>query len=216
MIPAPNRPESLKTVVRERILAGRYRPGEWIREAELQREFGCSNGPVREALQAAVADGIAERAAFRGVRVIDLSDAEIVALFEVRSALLGFAAELAARRAGPETARSGALLKAVLSEQSDETGATARWLSGDLSRWVFDLAGNARLREAYERPLLQSLLYVAAARKHGGVETDALLTYAFDVIEAIVAQRPTRARNAVRRLTEQTLWHLQQQKEPTR
>lgn len=205
--------KTLKAVVRERILTGRYRPGEWIREAELQREFRCSNGPVREALQAAVADGIAERAPFRGVRVIDLSETEIVELFEVRSALLGFAAELAARRCGADAAESAARLKTALSESSADTAAPARWLSGDLSRWVFELAGNARLQEAYERPLLQSLLYVAVARKNDDVEHGALVNYAFAVVDAIVAKRATRARNAVRLLTDKTLWYLRRQKE---
>jgi DNA-binding GntR family transcriptional regulator len=197
----------LKTIVRQRILAGEYRPGAWIREVELQREFGLSNGPVREALQAAVADGLAERAPFRGVRVIDLSEREIVELFEVRYALLGFAAELAAQRAGPEAGRSAAALKASLRKASTEDEAADLWLRGDLSHWVFELAGNARLREAYERPLLQSLLYVAVARRQKRVRA-ALLPFVVAVIDAIAGGKPAQARRAVRALTLQTLRYL--------
>jgi DNA-binding GntR family transcriptional regulator len=201
------RVEWLKMVVRKRILAGEYRPGSWIREVELQREFGLSNGPVREALQSAVADGLAERAPFRGVRVIDLSEREIVELFEVRFALLGFAAELAAERAGPDIADGAAALKASLEQAAIENESADLWLRGELSHWVFELAGNARLREAYERPLLQSLLYVAMARQKKGVRAE-LLAPVFDVIDAVAQRQPVKARRAVRALTLQTLRYL--------
>jgi DNA-binding GntR family transcriptional regulator len=194
-------------VIRKRILAGEYRPGSWIREVELQREFGLSNGPVREALQSAVADGLAERAPFRGVRVIDLSEREIVELFEVRFALLGFAAELAAERAGPDIADGAAALKASLEQAAIENESADLWLRGELSHWVFELAGNARLREAYERPLLQSLLYVAMARQKKGVRAE-LLAPVFGVIDAIAQRQPVKARRAVRALTLQTLRYL--------
>ena len=197
----------LKMVVRKRILAGEYRPGSWIREVELQREFGLSNGPVREALQSAVADGLAERAPFRGVRVIDLSEREIVELFEVRFALLGFAAELAAERAGAAAQASAAELKATVHKAASDDPAADVWLRGDLSHWVFELAGNERLREAYERPLLQSLLYVAVARKQERVRI-ALVPAVVDVIDAIANGQAAQAREAVRALTLQTLRHL--------
>jgi DNA-binding GntR family transcriptional regulator len=199
--------QRLKTIVRQRILAGHYRPGSWIREVELQREFGLSNGPVREALQSAVADGLAERAPFRGIRVIDLDEHQLVELFEVRYALLGTAAELAAERAGPDVTRSAAALKQTLQDDSGGRGADDAWLRGDLSQWVFALAGNARLRDAYERPLLQSLLYVAVARKRER-ERDVLLPYVVAVIDAIVGREPLQARRAVRDLARQTLRYL--------
>jgi DNA-binding GntR family transcriptional regulator len=201
------RVQSLGTVVRRRILAGEYRPGAWIREVELQREFGLSNGPVREALQSVVADGLAERAPFRGVRVIDLNEREIVELFEVRFALLGFAAELAAESARPDAEQSAAELKATLHQAASNDVAADVWLRGDLSNWVFTLAGNARLREAYQRPLLQSLLYLGVARKQERVR-EALVRPVVDVIDAIVGRRPVDARSAVRALTLQTLQYL--------
>jgi DNA-binding GntR family transcriptional regulator len=197
--------------LRARILGGTYPPGTWIREAELQREFDVSNGPVREALQHAVADGLAERAPFRGIRVIELSDHEITELFEVRYALLGFAAELAAQRAGPQVIESAVVLKATIAagtagSEGDVVGAH---LHGDFSHWVFDLARNPRLAEAYQRPLMQSLLYVMIARKHGA-EGDALIPSVYRVIDAIAAGEPSRARRAVRTLTDQTLRYLRE------
>ena len=158
-------------------------------------------------MQSAVADGLAERAPFRGVRVIDLSEREIVELFEVRFALLGFAAELAAERAGAAAQASAAELKATVHKAASDDTAADVWLRGDLSHWVFELAGNERLREAYERPLLQSLLYVAVARKQERVRI-ALVPAVVDVIDAIANGQAAQAREAVRALTLQTLRHL--------
>jgi DNA-binding GntR family transcriptional regulator len=198
----------LRAIIRNRIISGEYRPGAWIREVELQREFSLSNGPVREALQSTVADGLAERAPFRGVRVIDLDETELAELFEVRFVLLGSAAELAAERAGADVEQRAAALKESLRNALRDGNDPDLWFAGDLSHWVFELAGNARLREAYKRPLMQSLVYVAVARKRDP-DRDALLPYAFAVIDAIAQRRPSRARRAVRELTDQTLRHLQ-------
>jgi DNA-binding GntR family transcriptional regulator len=199
---------SLTMAVRARVITGHYPPGSWIREVELQREFGVSNGPVREALQNAVADGIAERVPFRGVRVIDLSERQIVELFEVRFALLGFAAELAAAKATPATAESAARIRSALEPARTEE-APDILVYGDFSLWVFELAGNPCLAEAYKRPHLQSRIYIGIARKHHDYR-DVLIPYVEVVIDAIVAGRVTEARNAVRALTLQTLHHVRE------
>jgi DNA-binding GntR family transcriptional regulator len=201
------RVQSLRLIVQDRIVSGQYRPGSWIREAELQREFGLSNGPVREALQGVVGDGLAERAAFRGVRVIDLNEREIDELFEVRFALLGFAAERAAEHAGTGARRSAELLKTKLRKSSTQNRDARTWLGGELSHWVLGLAANSRLQGTYERILLQSLIYVALARKQDG-ERDALLNRAYDVIDAVVEGQAAKARDAVGALNLQTLRYL--------
>ena len=56
-----SRADWLADILRKRVMAGVYKPGERIRESTLQQEFGISNGPTREALQKIVVDGISER-----------------------------------------------------------------------------------------------------------------------------------------------------------
>jgi DNA-binding GntR family transcriptional regulator len=198
---------SLYLIIQKRILTGRYLPGSRIREVDLQHEFGISNGPVREALQLATADGLVERAPFRGVRVIELNDMQLVELFQVRQILLGAAAELAARRASPSAIASAAdLKKRFLGDVRGD--AVAPWSPGDLSRWVFDHAGNQRLAESYRRPLLQSLIYVNAALNRRGPFTDVLGHYVVELIDAIAAGDPAAARHAAYELTSQTLREL--------
>src|SRR5262249_4954416 len=140
------RPDWLTRVLEERIVKGICKPGDWIRENELQREFELSNGPVREALQRLVAAGILERSPWKGVRVVELSEAEIVELFELRLALLEYAAELAARRAPPEVLAEAKTVRANLRK------ALARVRKGDLAlinaeliEWILRGAGNKRI-----------------------------------------------------------------------
>src|ERR1700677_2448833 len=97
----PSCAEWLFVILRDRVVSGELKPGQHIREVTIQHEFGVSNGPVREALQALVASGLAERPQRRGVRVVALSDEEIIQLFEVRLALFETAVLLAAKR-GPQ------------------------------------------------------------------------------------------------------------------
>src|ERR1700691_392205 len=90
------RAEWLAGLLRERLWSGAYRPHQWLREAMLRAEFRLSNGPVREALQMLVGEGLLERVPYCGIRVAALSEAEIVALFQLRLGLLEIAAALAA------------------------------------------------------------------------------------------------------------------------
>jgi len=80
----------------KRIIAGRYAPGEWLRQEEISTLLGVSQTPVREALDLLVAAGLAERVPYRGVRVLQLSTIEIVDAYVMRLVLESAAARLAA------------------------------------------------------------------------------------------------------------------------
>jgi DNA-binding GntR family transcriptional regulator len=81
------------------IIAGRYKPGERVREQEIANRLGVSRGPVREALRLCEQDGMVEVVPWRGAKVVELRPAEVDDLFEVLSALMGLVARLAASHA---------------------------------------------------------------------------------------------------------------------
>jgi len=198
----------LAGILRERILGGVYEPGERIREVQLRTEFGFSNGPIREALQAIVADGLAERAPWHGVRVKRLDEQELIDLFQVRLALLEYAAELAARRASDRLTESAAALKQELDagfrriEHSDSHPS----FNGGLSQWLLTAAGNKALHALWDKTMLQTLIYVNASlmRSHGR-KSRALISR---LIDTICAGDVAAARTAARALTRQTLVDL--------
>lgn len=103
---APDEPQSLNDKVRESlrdaILEGRFKPGDRLVEGRLAEMFGVSRNPVREALKALNNEGLITIAPRRGAVVTELSDGEAADVVELRAALEGFSAKLAARRLTPE------------------------------------------------------------------------------------------------------------------
>jgi DNA-binding GntR family transcriptional regulator len=91
--------------VRADIVHGVLRPNQRIVEAELAERLGVSRTPVRETLQRLVLDGLVRRE--RGGWVVHEHSAdEIRAIYEVRAALEGYAAFLAAGRATEDQLRA--------------------------------------------------------------------------------------------------------------
>jgi DNA-binding GntR family transcriptional regulator len=197
----------LADILRRRILSGEYRPGERIRETQLRAEFGFSNGPIREALQAIVADGLAERAPWHGVRIKMLGERQIVELFQVRLALLEYAAELAARNRSPSLVESAAQLGRSLDEGFSAIGkADHPSFNGRLSQWLLASAGNEALRAIWDKTMLQTLVYVnASLAKNRGSKSRPLI---HRLIDRICSGDVAAARATARALTQQTLADL--------
>jgi DNA-binding GntR family transcriptional regulator len=95
-------PTAVTDVLREAILDGALRPGEWLREGDLARILSVSRTPVREALSRLVEEGLAAKTAHQGVVVATLTFDDVLALYAVREQLEGLAARLAATRGGPQ------------------------------------------------------------------------------------------------------------------
>jgi DNA-binding GntR family transcriptional regulator len=206
--PTMSRGEWLADIVKDRILNGVYQPGERILESDLQQEFSFSNGPVREALQLVVAATLAERSPWQGVRVVTLTSAEIGELFQVRTALLEYIAERAASFGSKETLVRGADLKRRLKATFAEAASTGTSpaFSGELSAWLLEGAGNSMLRQMWDSITLRSRIYVNdALRKKANTES---LDRLSDLIDAVGARDPQKARQAARALTQHLLIQL--------
>ena len=93
------------------VLEGKLPPGEWLRQETIAASFGVSHITVRDALNRLVAEGLAVRTPYKGVRVIELSAADLREVYTLRAELEGWAAELAApHMTHVELARMRALL----------------------------------------------------------------------------------------------------------
>jgi DNA-binding GntR family transcriptional regulator len=83
--------------IRKAIVEGEIVAGSKISEPELARRYGISRGPLREAIGRLEACGLVERKPNVGARVVALSSEQLLEIFEVREALEGMAARLAAQ-----------------------------------------------------------------------------------------------------------------------
>lgn len=92
--------------LRDAIIDGRLQPGQWLRQEALAQELGLSQMPVREALRRLVAEGLAERIPYRGVRVVEFTPADISDIFTVRLVLEGLAVRYATPLISPQTIKT--------------------------------------------------------------------------------------------------------------
>jgi DNA-binding GntR family transcriptional regulator len=94
--------EEIYDALHRQIIAGKYGPGDWLRQEEIASQMGVSMTPVREALDLLVAKGIAERVPYRGVRVREMSAKDIVEAYGMRLMLEAMIAREAAQNITPE------------------------------------------------------------------------------------------------------------------
>lgn len=85
--------------IRQAIRSRRFRSGDRLVESELAQMLGLSRTPIREALLRLQAQGLAEQHAHRGFSVIEFDHAMLLELYQMREALEGTAARLAAKGA---------------------------------------------------------------------------------------------------------------------
>jgi DNA-binding GntR family transcriptional regulator len=102
--------------LRREIVEGRFAPGRRMREIELAQRLGISRTPTRQALSRLELEGLLALRPRSGLVVSVLDMDAVEELYEMRSALEGTAAAMAARHASP---RDLALLAKLL---DDETG----------------------------------------------------------------------------------------------
>ncbi|MEQ9124065.1 MAG: GntR family transcriptional regulator, partial [Alphaproteobacteria bacterium] len=81
-----------------RIVDGRLSPGDRLDEASIAREFEVSRTPVREALQALTAAGLAYKLRHRGVLVASMPRNRLRDMFEVMADMEALCAGYAAER----------------------------------------------------------------------------------------------------------------------
>lgn len=84
--------------LREAIINGTLKPGDRLMELQLAEQMGVSRTPVREAIRKLELEGFVAMVPRKGAYVSDISVKDVVDIFEVRAALEGLAAGLAAER----------------------------------------------------------------------------------------------------------------------
>src|ERR1700712_3780896 len=81
----------------EAIADGTLPPGERIRQAELADRLGVSRQPVSHALHLLKRQGLVEETGRQGLRIVPLDPFRVMQLYQVREAIDGLAARLAAQ-----------------------------------------------------------------------------------------------------------------------
>jgi DNA-binding GntR family transcriptional regulator len=88
--------------LREAIIKGVIAPGEKLNEPKLAEQYKVSRGPLREAIRRLVAMRLVRHVPHIGATVVTLDLADVMELYDVREALEGKAAGLAAQNMSAE------------------------------------------------------------------------------------------------------------------
>src|SRR5215213_5415749 len=87
----PVQPRTMVEQAAEAIVAaaagGAFLPGDRLVEAEIARDLGISRVPVREALRLLESQGIVNSTPYKGMRLMEVTNAGVAALMRVRLAL---------------------------------------------------------------------------------------------------------------------------------
>ncbi|MEJ2693549.1 MAG: GntR family transcriptional regulator, partial [Candidatus Thiodiazotropha sp.] len=103
--------DRLFDALQQAIVEGEIPQGSKISEPELARRHGVSRGSLREAIARLEARKLVERKPNLGARVVTLSYEQLIEIFQLREALEGMAARLAAQNmSGREIEELQALL----------------------------------------------------------------------------------------------------------
>lgn len=137
--------------IRDDILSGALAPGAQLNEMEMALEFGVSRGPLREAMQRLIQEGLLRSEPHRGVFVPDFTEADMADIYFVRAAL-----EAAAVRrivAGGHRGEVAERLTAI-AEGMDRAMKAGDWgAGGELDfayhRALVEAAGSERLSRTY-------------------------------------------------------------------
>jgi DNA-binding GntR family transcriptional regulator len=183
VLPHESLSEKVKQAIIERVLDGTYPPGTRLLELALAREFGISQGPVREALRELSATRLVESRPRRGTFVRAASQEDLAEVYLVRMAL-----EEIAGRYGMETlhADPSPLYRALeRMRAAADAGDLREFVRGSVEfhRVVVAAAGNRLLLEIWDSLHVEARTMATVVRGHvdlhAGAEMHAPLVEAF-------------------------------------
>ncbi|WP_338749046.1 GntR family transcriptional regulator [Janibacter alittae] len=90
--------EHIAGELRAAIMSGSLEPGDQLGEADLAERFSVSRGPLREAMQRLVSEGVLEAIANRGVFVAELTLDDVRDVYRTRSVIERGAIEVVLRQ----------------------------------------------------------------------------------------------------------------------
>jgi DNA-binding GntR family transcriptional regulator len=89
---------ALANRLRDEISSGALPPGVRIIEGTWGRKLGVAQGSIREAINLLAQEGFVTKVSGRSARVVSLNERDVLHLYEIRGAIEGLAARLAATR----------------------------------------------------------------------------------------------------------------------
>lgn len=159
--------ELIADQLRAAIMYGVFAPGTQLGEAELAARFAVSRGPLREAMQRLVQEGLLRGERHRGLFVIDLSAPDVRDIYLARLAIERMSCQLIMQgNRGEAVARlSEALLTLVAAAQGRDRNAMSD-ADQAFHQTLVSCSGNSRLERMAQTLLVETRMCLAALQEH--------------------------------------------------
>lgn len=156
--------EIIAAQLRSAIMYGVLAPGTQLGESELAARFAVSRGPLREAMQRLVQEGLLRGERHRGLFVIDLSASDVRDIYLARLAIERMACQLImAGNRGEAVARLSEALAKLLAAGDRNAMSDA---DQAFHQTLVSCSGNTRLERMAQTLLVETRMCLAALQKH--------------------------------------------------
>ena len=197
-----NSSKSKKNIVYEnlkkRIITQTLKPGDPLNEGALSKELKTSKTPVREALQHLEKDGFVENIPGKGSFVSRISVQDVREIFEIREILECEVVKRAALKNDPD--KIEIIKKKFETESNGDKNSRNQLKAGDrIHSFIFESLGNMRLLEYYnglQEHITRMRLNFFYQQHQERFEQS--FKEHLEIMDALIAQDPTRAENAMR------------------
>ncbi len=156
--------------IREAIMRGTFPPGTQLGEVELASRLGVSRGPLREAMQRLVAEGLLRSERHRGLFVRDLDEADVRDVYTARAAVERAAGLLVMAGEREQGARRLSAALAAM-EAADDPVALADADQAFHAELVA-ASGSPRLRRMADALLVETRMCLAALQENAPPAAD--------------------------------------------
>ena len=145
--------DTVADIIRQEILRGEVRPNVQLSEADLAERFQTSRTPIRQSLQRLVSEGLVIYRRRRWI-VVDHTANDVREMYQLRAALEGYAARLAAENATDDDRRMLLRLRDLNDYAAANTPEERVSQNSDFHSKILELANNSRIIEAVERTVI--------------------------------------------------------------
>jgi DNA-binding GntR family transcriptional regulator len=177
-------PERIAAQLRSGIVSGRLAPGQALREVEIARQLGVSRGPVREAFQRLIQEGLLEAHPARGVFVPQLAAGDVADLYLARGAVEIAAAQLLATSGTPKAFEDLSAALAELQAAPPDDWAELARLDLQLHEALVRSTGSKRLARMFGTLAAETRLCMVALESFYPQRADMVTEHA-EIVAAI-------------------------------
>lgn len=184
-------------LIKRQVVSLDLAPGSFIDEQALMQDLHLGRTPIREGLQRLAAEGLVSFAPRRGMYVTDVSITDLQKIFEMRLAVEGLAARLAAERISAEQLAQMEAVMADLARLPAGEGAALVEIDERFHALLYEAAGNEFLAETCTRlHALSCRLWHLALDRLGDVRN--AMEQHREIMEALAARDGVRAEALLR------------------